>query len=141
MQGDDHIASTLKRCCSNARVILKIVNILMVLKTAHSTIRGISIIPSFKLLMQLGFIRNGKIIQIKEIAEIPVMPDGLCTLPPPPPHTHTHCPFGHNTMGYLYYNLFLGSALYLPTLRKRQVGQGNRGSPSESFCVNATAVN
>ena len=37
--------------------------------------------------MQLGFIRNGKIIQIKEIAEIPVMPDGLCT--PPPPHTHT----------------------------------------------------
>ena len=36
--------------------------------------------------MQLGFIRNGKIIQIKAIAEIPVMPDGLCT----PPSTHTH---------------------------------------------------
>ena len=28
MQGDDRIASTLKRCCSNARVILKLVNIL-----------------------------------------------------------------------------------------------------------------
>ena len=39
--------------------------------------------------MQLGFIRNGKIIQIKEIAEIPVMPDGLCTPPPPPTHTNT----------------------------------------------------
>ena len=39
--------------------------------------------------MRLGFIRNGKIIQIKEIAEIPVMPDGLCTLPPHPPPTHT----------------------------------------------------
>ena len=39
--------------------------------------------------MQLGFIRNSKIIQIKEIAEIPVMPDSLCT-PPPPPPTHTH---------------------------------------------------
>ena len=90
--------------------------------------------------MQLGFIRNSKIIQIKEIAEIPVMPDGLCTHPPPP-HTHTQCPFGHNTMGYLYYNLFLGSALLLPTLRKRQVGQGNHGSPTKSFCVNATAVN
>ena len=47
--------------------------------------------------MQLGIIRNGKIIQIKEIAEIPVMPDGLCT--PPHPTPHTHCPFGHNTMG------------------------------------------
>ena len=35
--------------------------------------------------MRLGFIRNGKIIQIKEIAEIPVMPDGLCI--PPPTHT------------------------------------------------------
>ena len=58
--------------------------------------------------MQLGFIRNGKIIQIKEIEEIPVMPDGLCT----PPPQHTHCPVGHNTMGYLYYNVFLGSALY-----------------------------
>ena len=40
--------------------------------------------------MQLGFVRNGKIIQIKEIAEIPVMPDGLCTPSTPPPHTHTH---------------------------------------------------
>ena len=39
--------------------------------------------------MQLGFIRNGKIIQIMEIAEIPVMPNGLCTPPPPPPPTHT----------------------------------------------------
>ena len=35
--------------------------------------------------MRLGFIRNGKIIQIKEIAEIPVMLDGLCTPSPPPP--------------------------------------------------------
>ena len=34
--------------------------------------------------MQLGFIRNGKIIQIKKIVEIPVMPDGFYT---PPPHT------------------------------------------------------
>ena len=32
--------------------------------------------------MQLGFIRNGKINQIKEI---PVTLDGLCTPPPPPP--------------------------------------------------------
>ena len=68
--------------------------------------------------MQVGFIRNGKIIQIKEIAEIPVMPNGLCTPPPPPPppppHTHTHCPFGHNTLRYLYYNLFLGSTFTCP---------------------------
>ena len=36
--------------------------------------------------MRLGFIKKViKIIQIKEIAEIPVMPDSLC--PPPPPHT------------------------------------------------------
>ena len=92
--------------------------------------------------MQLGFIRDGIIIQIKEIAEIPVMPDtAFAPPPPPPPHTHKYCPFGHNTMGYLYYNPFLGSALYLLTLRKRQVGQGNHGSPSKSFCVNATAVN
>ena len=130
MQGDDRIASTLKRCCSNARVILKIVNILKVLKTPHPKF------PPSSYLMQLGFIRNGKIIQIKEIAEIPVMPDGFRTPPP-----HTHCPFGHNTMGYLYYNRFLGSALYLTTLRKQQVGQGNHGSPSKRFCVNATAVN
>ena len=39
--------------------------------------------------MQLGLIRNGKIIQIKEIAEIPVMPDGLCVLPPPLRPTNT----------------------------------------------------
>ena len=79
-------------------------------------------------------------LTLNKIAEIPVMPDGLCTASPPPPHTH-NCPFGHSTMGYLYYNPFLGSALYLPTLRKPQVEQGNHGSPPKSFCVNATAVN
>ena len=50
-------------------------------------------------------------------------------------------PYGNNTMGSFYLNLFLGSELYLLTLHKRQVGQGNHGSPSKSFCVNATAVN
>ena len=41
----------------------------------HSKIRSISIIPYFKLLNILGFIRNGKTKQIKEIAEIHVMCD------------------------------------------------------------------
>ena len=48
-QGDDHIASTLKRC-SNTRGILRIVNILKDLKTPHPKILSISIIPYFKLL-------------------------------------------------------------------------------------------
>ena len=38
-------------------------------------------------------------------------------------------------------NLFLGPELYLLTLHKRQMGQGNHGSPSKSVCVNATVVN
>ena len=71
----DHIASTLKRCYSIALGILKIVNILKDFKkTPHSKIR-ISVIPYFKLLDILGFIRNGKTKQIKEIAEIHVMCD------------------------------------------------------------------
>ena len=34
---------------------------------------------------------------------------------------------------YLYHKLFHGSELYLLTLQKRQMGQGNHGSPSKSF--------
>ena len=74
----DHIASTLKRSYSIALGILKIVNIQMysrTLQTPHSKIRSISIIPYFKLLNILSFIRNGKTRQIKEIAEIHVMSD------------------------------------------------------------------
>ena len=41
----------------------------------HSKIRSISIIPYFKLFNILGFIRNGKTKQIKQIAEIQVMCD------------------------------------------------------------------
>ena len=85
MQGDGRIASTLKRCCSNARAILKIVNILKVLKTPHPKYEVFQLFPPSSYYMQLSFIRNGKIIQIKEIAELPVMSDGFCT---PPPHTH-----------------------------------------------------
>ena len=63
----------------------------------------------------------------------------LCTVrtawSPPPPAYH------HNTMEYLYLNLFLGSEFFLPTLHIRQVGQWNHESLSKSFCVNATAVN
>ena len=44
--------------------------------------------------------------------------------------------YGRYIMGYFYLNLYLGSELYL-----RYVGQGYHGSPSKSFCVNATAVN
>ena len=55
----------------------------------------------------------------------------------PPPN----CPYSHNTRAYLYLDLFLKSELFLLTLHKRQVGQGNNGSPSKSFYVNATAVN
>ena len=36
----------------------------------HSKIQSISIIPYFKLLNKLGFIRSDKTKQIKEIAEI-----------------------------------------------------------------------
>ena len=57
------------------------------------------------------------------------------------PAPHPHCPYGRNTMGYIYLNLFLGSELYLHTLHKRQVGQGYHASTFKSFCVNATAVN
>ena len=49
--------------------------------------------------------------------------------------------YDHYIMGYFYPHLFLGSDLYLLTLNKRYVGQGYHGSPSKSFCVNATAVN
>ena len=54
------LSLSLKRCYSIALGILKIVNILKVLQTPHSKIRSISIIPYFKLLNILGFIRNGK---------------------------------------------------------------------------------
>ena len=40
MQGDDHIASTLKRCSSNLRGIQKIVNIPKILKTPHPKNKG-----------------------------------------------------------------------------------------------------
>ena len=63
------------------------------LQMPHSKIRSISIIPYFKLLNILGFIRNGKTKQIKEIAEIHVMCDMTWisplhpALPPPSPAT------------------------------------------------------
>ena len=72
---DDHIASTLKRCYSIALGILKMVIYSRTLHTPHSKIRSISIIPYFKLLNILGFIRNCKTKQIKEMAEIHVMCD------------------------------------------------------------------
>ena len=51
MQGADHIASRLKLCCSNARVILRILNILEDLKkTPHPKIQVNLVIPYFKLL-------------------------------------------------------------------------------------------
>ena len=139
MHGDDHIASTLKQCCSNARVIQKIVNILKVLKTPHPKIRSISIIPSFKLLnATICFMRNGKIIQIKEIAEIPVMPDGLCT---PPPVLHTlPVPSATTLWDTFIITFFLGRHFTCPPLQTTN-GRGNHGSPSKSFCVNATTVN
>ena len=71
----DHIESTLKRCYSIVLGILKSVNILKDFTTPHSKIRSISIIPYFKLLNILGFIRNGKTKQIREIAEIHIMCD------------------------------------------------------------------
>ena len=75
----DHIASTLKRCYSINLGILEIVNILKDFKKNRLTpkyeVFQISIIPYFKLLDMLGFIRNGKTKQIKEIAEIHVMCD------------------------------------------------------------------
>ena len=74
----DHRASTLKRCYSIALGILKIVNILKDFKkrlTPKYEVFLISFIPYFKLLDILGFIRNGKTKQIKEIAEIHVMCD------------------------------------------------------------------
>ena len=58
-----------------------------------------------------------------------------------PPYPRPHCPYSHSTIGYLYLNPFLGSGLYLLTLHKRHVGQGNHGSPSKGFCVNVTLVN
>ena len=63
----DHIASTLKRCYSIALGILKIVNILKDFTNASLQIRSISIIPYFKLLNVLGFIRNDKTKQIKKL--------------------------------------------------------------------------
>ena len=78
-----------------------------------------------------SFITNGKPNQIKEIEEIHVMPDGLC-FPRP-----TFLVPSATTV----WKTFLGSELFLLTLQKRQVGQGNHGCPSKSFCVNATAVN
>ena len=49
-QSADRIASTLKRCCSNARGVLRIVSILEDFKNAPPKIWSISIIPHFKLL-------------------------------------------------------------------------------------------
>ena len=69
----DHIASTLKQCYSIALGILKNVNIRKDFTNASLQIQSISIIPYFKLLNMLGFIRNGKTKHIKEIAEIHVM--------------------------------------------------------------------
>ena len=136
MQVDDHIASTLKRCCSNAMVILKIVNIHKVLKTPHQNTKyfNYSLLQVIK--CNEALLETVKLFKLKKLQKFL-----SCLAALTPPHTHTHCPFAHNTMGYLYYNLFHGLALYLPTLRKRQVGQGNHGIPSESFCVNATVVN
>ena len=71
----DHIASTFIRCYSIALGILELLIYSMTLQTPYSKIRSISIIPYFKLLNILGFIRNGKTKQIKEIAEIHVMCD------------------------------------------------------------------
>ena len=65
----DHIATTLKRCYSIALGTLKLLIYSRTLQTPYSKIRSISIIPYFKLFNILGFIRNGKTKQIKEIAE------------------------------------------------------------------------
>ena len=64
-----------------------------------------------------------ELIKLKKLQKNHVMLNGLCRSsphapPPSPPH-----PFGHNTIEYLYLNLFLGSEFYSLTLHKRQVGQ------------------
>ena len=91
MQGDDHIASTLKRCCSNARVILKIVNIFKVLKTPHPKIRSISIIPSFKSLNATRLhLETVKLFKLKKLQKFLSCLTAFEPLSPPPtPHTHT----------------------------------------------------
>ena len=75
----DHRASTLKRCYSIALGILKNCQYTQGLKKKRLTpkyeVFQFSVIPYFKLLDILGFIRNGKTKQIKEIAEIHVMCD------------------------------------------------------------------
>ena len=84
MQGVGHIASTLKRC-KHLGAFYELLIYLRTLKTPHPKMRSISIIPCFKLLnitTELGFIKNGKSNQIKEIAEVHVMLDGL--FPPNP---------------------------------------------------------
>ena len=72
-----------------------------------------------------------KLIKLKKLQKLNL---SYAWCPPPLLHTHTHYTYGHYTMGCLYHNLFLWSELYLLTQHKRQVGQGNHGNPSKSFC-------
>ena len=83
MQGVDHIASMLKRCCSKTRGILRIINILEEFKRASVQNTGSFNHSLFQVIIYMGFIRNGKTNQIKEFEEIHVMLDGLCPIAHP----------------------------------------------------------
>ena len=51
------------------------------------------------------------------------------------------CPYGHNTMEYLYLNLFLGSWFRTCSHCTNDSGTRESWKPSKSFCVSVTAVN
>ena len=61
--------------------------------------------------------------------------DGLCPLPRP------HTVPTSTTLSDTFISTFSWIATLLAHTQKRQVGQGNHGSPSKRFCVNTTAVN
>ena len=64
------------------------------------------------------------------------MLDGLCLLPRP----HT-VPTATTLWDTFILTFFYWVGTLLAHTQKRQMGQGNHGSPSKSFCINTTAVN
>ena len=115
MQGADHKASTLKWWCSNARDILRIVNILEDFKNISPQNTRYFYYSLFQVIkFSKALLKMVKLIKLKKLQKL-----NSCHAWRPFPPCPLPYPYGHNTMEYLYLNLFLGSELYLLTLHKR----------------------
>ena len=84
MHGADHIVSTLKRCCSNARGILKIVNILEDFKNASLQNTKYFNYSQFQVIKYI-LLEMVKLIKLKKLKKFMSYLTVFASPPPPPP--------------------------------------------------------